>query len=202
MAGERVVIVSGKNAIDEEQAANFRVVSTNLKDVPSSTFSRARAIAATPRALVKEGHRLDQNPEALTKRDFEVLASFRKQLRAFLYFSEEEARRQDLTPQQHQLLLAIQGTPGRAWATVGELSDFLQLKNHSVVGLINRAELMGLVQRQQSVQDHRVTEIHLTAHGREVLDHLSLAHRRELLALSRAIQALSGALEGGAKVVD
>lgn len=133
----------------------------------------------------------------LTKHDFEVLAVFRKEIRAFLYFSEEQARQQGLTPQQHQLLLAIQGTPGRSWATVGELSDFLQLRNHSVVGLVNRAEAMGLVRRQPSLNDHRATEIHLTAHGRDVLESLTRAHRRELLALSGEIHALLDALDGG-----
>ena len=132
----------------------------------------------------------------LTKRDYEVLAYFRRRLRGFLYFSEKQARREGLTPQQHQLLLAIQGTPGREWATVGELSEFLQLKNHSVVGLINRAESLGLVRRHESLGDHRITEIHLTPHGEEVLANLTIAHRRELVRLSREMHALLVELGG------
>ena len=140
----------------------------------------------------------ESETEVLTKHDFELLATFRKKIRIFLSFSEEQARQQGLTPQQHQLLLAIQGMPGRSWATVGELSDFLQLKNHSVVGLVNRAEAMGLVQRQPCITDHRVTEIHLTAYGHQVLDSLTRAHRRELLALSQEIHELLDALDDGA----
>ena len=148
-------------------------------------------------ARVKEqSRRVDGEPRALTKRDYEILASFRKRLRAFLHFSEAEARRQGLTPQQHQLLMAVQGARGPAWTTVGSLSDFLQLKQHSVVGLVNRAAIMGLVRRQASIDDHRVTEIHLTRQGREVLDQLTMAHRQELLALSEEIHALSEALQG------
>lgn len=144
------------------------------------------------------GSRMQSESEALTKHDFEVLAAFRKEIRAFLYFSEEQARQQGLTPQQHQLLLAIQGMPWRSWATIGELSDFLQLKNHSVVGLVNRAEAMGLVQRQPGPHDHRITEIHLTANGQGVLASLTRAHREELLALSHEIHALLDALDRGA----
>ncbi len=139
--------------------------------------------------------RVDGEPPTLTKRDYEILASFRKRLRAFLHFSEAEARRQGLTPQQHRLLLAVQGARGATWTTVGSLSDFLQLKQHSVVGLINRATIMELVRRQASIDDHRVTEIHLTRQGREVLDQFIMAHRQELLALSQEIHELSDALQ-------
>ena len=112
-----------------------------------------------------------------------------------MHFSEAEARRQGLTPQQHQLLLAVQAARGAAWATVGSLSDFLQLTQHSVVGLVNRAAIMRLVRRQASIDDHRVTEVHLTCQGREVRDQLTMVHRQELLALSQEIHELSDALQ-------
>lgn len=79
---------------------------------------------------------------------------------------------------------------------MGELSDFLHLKNHSMVGLVNRTEAMGLVRRQPCDNDHRVTEIYLTAYGHQVLDSLTRAHRCELLALSREIHSLLDALDG------
>lgn len=86
--------------------------------------------------------------------------------------------------------------PGRDGITVGERSVFLPLKNHSVVGLVNRAATMGLVRRQPGANDHRVTEIYLTAHGHQVLDSLTRAHRREILALSQEIYSLLDALDG------
>ncbi len=51
--------------------------------------------------------------EPLTKQDFEALAQFRFGIRRYLRFSEEAVRRDGLTPQQHQLLLALKGFPGR-----------------------------------------------------------------------------------------
>ena len=129
-----------------------------------------------------------QHEMDLTKCDYyEILAHFRRRLRAFLYFGTSVG---GLKPQQHQLLLAIRGTGGREWATVSELSDFLQLKNHSVVGLINRAEGFGLVRRCQSIGDHRVTEIHLTPRGEEVPANPTITHRRELVQLSREMSTL------------
>ncbi len=140
------------------------------------------------------GSNPDSEPEGLTKRDFEVLAAFRK-IRVFLYFSEEQARQQGLAPQQDQLLLTIQGRPGRCWTDLEEISDFLHLKNHSVVDLVNRADAMGLERRQPCDNDHRVTEFYLTAYGHQVLDSLTRAHRRELLALSREIHSLLDAMD-------
>ncbi len=136
---------------------------------------------------------------SLTKRDYEVLANFRARIRSFLHFSEEEARREGLAPQQHQLLLAVQGWPGRDWATVSELSEFLQIKNHSTVGLINRMTELELVCRKKSEIDHRSTEIRVTPRGEEVLNRLTVTHRRELLELSAEIREMLGALENMAQ---
>src|SRR5437763_5578094 len=83
----------------------------------------------------------------LTKQDFEALAQFRFGIRRYLRFSEEAVRRDGLTPQQYQLLLALKGFPGREWATVRELADRLQLRHHSVVELVNRAQSQGLIER-------------------------------------------------------
>ncbi|MCZ8516664.1 hypothetical protein O9H85_30635 [Paenibacillus filicis] len=47
--------------------------------------------------------------QALPKSVYEQLAEFRYTLRKFIHFSETAARDVGLTPQQHQLILAIQG---------------------------------------------------------------------------------------------
>src|SRR5665213_1254442 len=91
----------------------------------------------------------------MSKADYETLAGFRYALRLFLRFSEEEAYRDNLTPQQHQLLLAIQGFPGRDYATIGELAERLQLRQHSVVGLVNRLAHAGLAVREPDLKDRR-----------------------------------------------
>src|SRR5690242_2772375 len=81
--------------------------------------------------------------------DFESIATFRYAVRRFLRISEQAARAEGLTPQQHQLLLAIKGFPGRDSATVSELADRLQMRQHSMVGLIDRTVAQGLVRREQ-----------------------------------------------------
>src|SRR3954468_381134 len=83
----------------------------------------------------------------LRKQEFEALAQFRFGIRRYLRFSEETVRRDGLTPQQYQLLLVLKGFPGRDWATVREVADRLQLRHHSVVELVNRAQGEGLVER-------------------------------------------------------
>src|SRR3990170_3336076 len=85
--------------------------------------------------------------------DIRNLARFRYAVRKFLRFSEEAVRECGLTPQHHQLLLGVAGFTGKGWATIGELADFLQVRHHSVVGLVDRAESLGLVRRQVNPDD-------------------------------------------------
>jgi DNA-binding MarR family transcriptional regulator len=118
--------------------------------------------------------------EALTKQDFEALARFRFGIRRYLRFSEETVRRHGVTPQQYQLMLAIKGFPGRDWAVVRELADRLQLRHHSVVELVNRAERQGLVRRTTEPDDGRAVRVVLTDQGEELLGRLSALHRYEL----------------------
>ncbi|KDM65108.1 hypothetical protein [Acidiphilium sp. JA12-A1] len=49
----------------------------------------------------------------LTDEDYEMLASFRFALRKFIAFSEAAARRDGLTPRQHQALLGIRAMQGQ-----------------------------------------------------------------------------------------
>jgi DNA-binding MarR family transcriptional regulator len=116
----------------------------------------------------------------LSKRDFEALAQFRFGIRRYLRFSEETVRRDGLTPQQYQLLLALKGFPGRDWATVREVADRLQLRHHSVVELVNRAQAEELVERAADADDRRVVRVLLTKRGEQVLARLSALHREQL----------------------
>jgi DNA-binding MarR family transcriptional regulator len=118
--------------------------------------------------------------EPLTKQDFEALARFRFGIRRYLRFSEETVRRHGVTPQQYQLLLAIKGFPGRDWAVVRELADRLQLRHHSVVELVNRAQAQGLVHRTTDPDDARAVRVVLTDQGEHLLGRLSALHRDEL----------------------
>ena len=119
----------------------------------------------------------------LTKHDFEILADFRYQIRKFVRFSEQIARRHGITPRQYLLLLHVKGYPGRDWATIGELAERLQAKHHGVVALVSRCEKQGFVERRRSSEDRRRIEIHLLENGERVLNKLARLHRAELLSL-------------------
>lgn len=120
------------------------------------------------------------DPSSVTKQDYETLSAFRGELRRFLRFSEEAARTAGLSPQQHQLLLTIQGMPGRRVASIKEIAEHLQLRHHTVVGLIDRSAPLGLVLRTPSPVDHRVVDVRLTETGEQVLRDLTIAHKEEL----------------------
>lgn len=120
------------------------------------------------------------------------LLEFRTALRRFMRWSEAEAKAAGLTPAQHQLLLAIQGHPGEEGPTVGELSEYLVLRHHSVVELIDRAGKAGLVRRERDSGDHRVVRLALTAVGRRRIEQLSQLHLEEL----RRLGPLLGWIEG------
>ena len=125
--------------------------------------------------------RPDDRP--LTKRDFETLADFRHQIRKFVRFSEQLARRHAIQPQQYLLLLQIKGHPERDWATFGELAERLQAPHHGVVALISVCEKLGLVQRRRSSEDQRKIEIRLLTKGDKLLTKPARLHRAELLCL-------------------
>lgn len=108
------------------------------------------------------------------------LANFRYLLRKFVHFSESAAREAGITPQQHQLMLGIAGFTDTGKATVSELAEFLQERHHSVVGLIDRASLSGLVRRETDPSDRRVVLVSLTPHGWSILKRLSVEHREEV----------------------
>jgi DNA-binding MarR family transcriptional regulator len=115
-----------------------------------------------------------------SKEDYETLAEFRYALRCFLRFSENAAKNVGLTLQQHQALLFIIGYPGREQVTIGELAERLQIRHHSAVGLVDRLEQQGLVDRIQNQEDRRQVLIRLTEKGMGVLKGLASTHREEL----------------------
>lgn len=132
----------------------------------------------------------------VSKKEYEMLASFRYALRQFLRFSERAALKIGLTPQQHQALLSIKGFPGRDYVAIGELAERLQIRPHSAVGLVNRLEIQGLVGREPDTADRRQVYISLTPYGTEVLEQLSVAHREELRRIKSQLDLLLETLGG------
>jgi DNA-binding MarR family transcriptional regulator len=115
------------------------------------------------------------------------LARLRYALRKFFNESDAAAREVGLTPQQHQLLLGVAGFTGRGWATIGELAEFLQLRHHTAVGLVDRVESAGLVERRPNPENRRQIEVHLTEDGLEAVRALNVHHRRDVYSLRRML---------------
>ncbi|OJY07630.1 MAG: MarR family transcriptional regulator [Rhizobiales bacterium 63-22] len=118
----------------------------------------------------------------LTDADYAVLADFRYSLRVFLAFSESRAAEFDLTPQQHQALLAIRAAPDGK-ATIGYVAERLVLKPHSASGLVGRLEALGLLERVPGADDKRQVTLSLTEGAAGILAELSKTHREELRRL-------------------
>jgi DNA-binding MarR family transcriptional regulator len=115
------------------------------------------------------------------------LAWFRYNLRRFLRFSEKASRACGVTPQQHQLMLGVAGFTGEPTVTISELAEFLQERNNSVVGLVERAVESGLVRRTSGLTDRRQVVVSLTARGEATLARLSALHHQEVERVRRGI---------------
>jgi DNA-binding MarR family transcriptional regulator len=130
------------------------------------------------------------SPSGPTTEDFQRLLAFRVSLRRFEHWSESEARAAGLTHAQHQLLVAIKGHRGPLPPTVGELADYLLLRHHSTVELVDRAQDAGLVRRTPDREDARVVRIKLTSKGDRLVSDLTRAHLAELSKLAVALNDL------------
>ena len=132
----------------------------------------------------------------VSPREFRALAEFRYQLRRFLSFSENAAKRAGVEPQQHQLMLAVKAKEPEP-AGIAFLAERLKLRHHSVVGLVDRLERSGLVRRTHAASDRRIAQVELTAKGERILQALSLHHREELRsAIPDLIENLTCILNG------
>lgn len=125
----------------------------------------------------------------LTDAEYAALADFRHTLRQFQAFSEQQVAEVGLTPQQHQVLLAIRGA-GSAPVSIGHIAERLFVKPHSASGLVVRLEALGMVTRQSSPNDGRQALIALTPDARALLERLSAVHRDEIVRMRPTLKAL------------
>ena len=133
----------------------------------------------------------------MSHNEFRALARFRYLIRHFLKFSEEAARGEGLEAQQHQMMLAIRASDEPGGPTMGMAAEQLFIRHHSAVGLADRLEERGLVQRFKKGDDRRQVRLRLTRKGEALLHHLSKAHHAELRKLGpELVTALNGQLEG------
>ena len=136
----------------------------------------------------------------LSPDEYQALAEFRYQIRRFLRLSEEAAERAGIEARQYQFMLALKGLIQQKRVTIRDLAERMQLRHHSVVGLIDRLVERRLIERRRGENDRRQVYIHLTTRGDELLRKLALYHRGELQASGPALAAALQALmeSGGA----
>ncbi|MGH9471332.1 MAG: MarR family winged helix-turn-helix transcriptional regulator [Terriglobales bacterium] len=132
----------------------------------------------------------------VSRAQIENLAQFRYALRQFLRYSERNARQAGISPQQHQLLLTIQGMTGRDWANVAEIAERLQVSHHAAVALVTRAQRLKLVKRQRGTVDRRTVQVSVTPRGRALIEKLTALHTAELGRLREQLVGRLTALAG------
>jgi DNA-binding MarR family transcriptional regulator len=142
---------------------------------------------------------MPESSREITPDHYQTLAALRHALRRFLLFSQEAARGAGIPPQQHQALLAIKGFPGREYVSIGELAERLQLRHHSVVGLVDRLVRRGLVRRKASATDRRRVEVRLAARGEKLIQRLSAAHLMELRQIAPRLRRLLNSMEANTR---
>ena len=121
-----------------------------------------------------------QNGGRMREEDYQLLAEFRKTLREFLHFSEQAAVAAGVTPRQHQAMLVIRGALEGDSIIIGDLAQQLHIKHQSAVGLFNRMEKAGLIEKEHDPADRRRIFLRLTKQGNRLLAGLSVAHKSEL----------------------
>ncbi len=122
--------------------------------------------------------------------DYRRLLAFRTSLRRFQRWSADQAATVGLTSAQHQLLLAVRGHDDVRGPTIGQLADYLFVRHHSAVELVDRCVSAGLLLRRRDEEDQRVVRLALTDEGRERLDALSVSHLEELRRLTPSLAGL------------
>lgn len=136
----------------------------------------------------------EEQEQGLDDADFRAMAAVRAALRGFSHFTETVVRDVGLTPQQHQVLVALRATEAGE-LTIGDLANTLLLKPHSVSGMADRLEALGLVQRVTRIEDRRSKALRLTTAGRALMASLSRTHRDELRRIRPLLISLLSQLD-------
>lgn len=129
-------------------------------------------------------------PRSLSDKQFGKLLEFRVALRTFMRWSEGQAAAVGLSAAQHQLLVAIRGHQGESGPTITDVAAYLLVRHHSAVGLIDRAQAGGLVERYADPEDQRVVRLRLTSPGRDRVEALAATHLEELRRLAPLLDML------------
>ena len=117
------------------------------------------------------------------------LAELRYQIRRFLHFSEQAARKMGLEPQQHQFMLALKGLPAGLRPTIGDPGGANADPAPQHRRTREPAFRAGLVRRSRAGEDRRQVLLTLTPKGEKMLRELSMGHKAELRTQGPALVA-------------
>jgi len=81
---------------------------------------------------------------------------------------------------QYVVLLQVKGFERRRPATIGALTERLQVRHHATVQLVDRLSRRGLVRRRRAELDRRGVVVELTPRGEAVLRKLAINSLAEL----------------------
>ena len=123
--------------------------------------------------------------------EYEELYRFRARLLRFLRASDRRIQDAGLTPSQYLLLLGVRAHSNERGPTIGDMAEFLQVKHHSAVELIDRAARADLVVRREDPDDGRVVRLALTFAGTQLLERVASINFREL----RTLELISDVLD-------
>lgn len=112
----------------------------------------------------------------LTDSDYQTLAELRADMRSYLAWAEQRAKEQELTPTQVQLALAVRAHANPEGPTITQLAETLQLRHHSAVGLVDRTEQAGMVERRRDKSNASIVHVVLTDAGAIQLEKLTKLH--------------------------
>src|ERR1700722_18359433 len=121
-----------------------------------------------------------KNVKPIKSAEYRALAELRYHIRRYLECSDSAARAARLEPRQYQLLLALKGLAAGVDPTIGNLAENLQIRHHSAVELVDRAERNGLVRRQRTDANRSVVLVSLTKKGDELIARAVTARLEEM----------------------
>jgi DNA-binding MarR family transcriptional regulator len=75
---------------------------------------------------------------------------------------------------------------------MSDVANYLLVRHHSAVELVDRAEAAGLLERRPDPEDHRLVRLVLTPTGSNKVSSLSRLHVEELRRLAPLLEAFAG----------
>lgn len=92
------------------------------------------------------------------------------------------------------MLLAVRGFGAESDLSISDLAELLQLRQHSTLELVHRAEAVGIVETIDDSGDRRRQLVRITRDGARRLTSLSVLHRDELRRFRAEMSEVLGEL--------